>query len=102
MRIKISEEFEIPNSLAGLILGGHIDSSTSDFVITMDAQGAKRFSMILNCLYQDVSLPEQSVAPRPIAKMEPLKVIKNETTESTGLNMMAMKNKARKFIDNGS
>ena len=109
MRIKISEEFEIPNSLASLILGTNIDSPiyNSDFVLTMDSDGAKRFSMILNCIYGRVTPSTQVENKKPDlakqeVKLEPLKVLRNEPKTESNLNMASLRNKAKKFIDNGS
>lgn len=123
MKIQIQGAFDIPDILASLVVGAKLDQAfcDSDFVITMDENGAKRFSSILFYMYADyekwqayrdevnkqtlkaltaksankqkVEMPESIPTPEPVATPE--------AKVTGGVSMSALKNKSKKFLGNG-
>lgn len=125
MRIQIKNAFDIPDTLASLIVGAPLNSTLggNDFVLTMDEDGAKRFSNILYYIYSDsekykeyrqgISVTSQkAVLQEPTQQLVPQtqlqkheKIIEpvsaKEMKDSGKMNIAALKSKSKKLLSNG-
>ncbi len=75
MLFKVTGALDIPESIASLILGTHLDPTMgafNDFVITLDEDGTKRLSAILTLLYTDRDRAINNSAQDPVPMSQPI------------------------------